>query len=251
MQVAASLLCDQFPVLLSRLPADLDLDRLALDCKAIQRNRNVSAGATVLRLALARGPGGLSLRETAAWAGQNGTAELSNPAVKFRLDRAPAFLEAVLSGVLTDKSVSRTLLLPGRTLRMADGTCISKPGSRGTNWRVHGVYDLGLGGFSHLELSDAKGAESLSRGAPVAGEVRIGDRNYAKPAALRRLRQDCDEHADFIVRLGWNALSLRQSDGGKFDLIGHLAKLPEDTDTHECVVQTPPSPPAIVPQGVV
>ncbi len=80
MQVAASLPCDQFPVLLSRLPADLDLDRLALDCKAIQRNRNVSAGATVLRLALARGPGGLSLRETAAWAWPNSAVPPSSSA---------------------------------------------------------------------------------------------------------------------------------------------------------------------------
>jgi hypothetical protein len=47
---------------------------------------------------------------------------------------------------------------------------------------VHAVYDLGRGGFSHLELTDGHGAEAIDRGAPGAGEVRIADCNYATAA---------------------------------------------------------------------
>jgi len=54
---------DQFPDFLKRLPADLDLDALALETKAIRCKRRVDSGAGLLRLALARGPGGLSLRQ--------------------------------------------------------------------------------------------------------------------------------------------------------------------------------------------
>src|SRR5271168_857329 len=79
MQDAASVLTDGFGDLLGRLPAGLDLDRLALESKAIQRRREVVDGAGLLRIALARGPGGLSLRQTAAWASMLGIAELSNP----------------------------------------------------------------------------------------------------------------------------------------------------------------------------
>jgi hypothetical protein len=82
--------------------------------------------------------------------------------------------------LLAAKSASQGLHWPGRTIRLADGTCISKPASKGTDWRVHGVFDLGSGGFSNLELTDAKGSESLTRGAPVAGEVRIADRFYGR-----------------------------------------------------------------------
>ncbi len=96
MQNPASVLTDQFSELLQRLPAGLDLDHLALETKAIQRKRELGDGASLLRLALARGPGGLSLRQTAAWASLSDIAELSNPAVHYRLKNAAGFLEALV-----------------------------------------------------------------------------------------------------------------------------------------------------------
>ena len=183
MQNTASLHTDEFPAFLARLPPDLDLDGLAIEHKAIQRGRKIKTGTDLLRLALAHGPGGMSLRDAAGWAGMLGLASLSNPAVKYRLDKSVDFLAAVTDHLLAARSASKAVHWPGRTIRVADGTCISRPGSKGTDWRVHGVYDLGAGGFSNLELTDGKGAESLTYGAPVAGEVRIGDRGYgrAKP----------------------------------------------------------------------
>ena len=44
MQNVASVLTDQFSDLLERLPAGLDLDRLALETKAIQRKREIVDG---------------------------------------------------------------------------------------------------------------------------------------------------------------------------------------------------------------
>ena len=82
------------------MPADLDLDALALRTKAIERQRKIAEGASLLRLALARGPGGLSLSETAAWASMIGLAEMSDPAIKFRLDKAVEFLAEVMSAQL-------------------------------------------------------------------------------------------------------------------------------------------------------
>jgi hypothetical protein len=162
----ASGLTGRFAEVLERLPAGLDLDGLALETKAIQRRREVVDGAALLRIALARGPGGLSLRQTAAWASMQGIAELSNPGVKYRLDQAAEFLALLVERLLAAKVPGADLRWPGRTLRLADGTCVSKPGSTGTDWRVHGVFDLGRGGFSHLELTDQHGAEALERGAP-------------------------------------------------------------------------------------
>lgn len=180
MQNTASVPPDQFSDLLKRLPAGLDLDALAFETKAIQRKRNIDGGANLLRLALARGPGGFSLRQTAGWVSLLEIAELSNPGVHYRLKQAVAFLAALVGRLLAAKTPGANLRWPGRTLRLADGTCVSKPASKGTDWRVHGVFDLASGGFSHLELTDEHGAEALERGAPIAGEIRIGDRNYAR-----------------------------------------------------------------------
>ena len=135
--------------------------------------------------------------------------------------------------LLAAKARGAELRWPGRTLRAADGTCVSKPGSTGTDWRVHGVFDLGRGGFSHLELTDEHGAEALDRGAPRPGEIRIGDRNYARASVLRRFRAQSGGHADFIVRLGWNALQLSNPAGRPFDLIGYLQCLPSGSSPHE------------------
>ena len=166
MQNTASLPAGQFEELLRRLPPDLDLDSLARETGAIERKRVLADGAVLLRLSLARGPGGMSLSETAAWATALGFAEMSDPGVKYRLDKAVEFLEAVMNRQLAAKSAGASVRWAGRILRACDGTCIRERGSQSTDWRVHAVYDLGRGGFSHLELSDKHGAEAIDRGAP-------------------------------------------------------------------------------------
>ena len=117
-------------------------------------------------------------------------------------------------------------------MRIADGSCVSKPGSRGTDWRVHGVYDLGAGGFSHLELTDKHGGEALDRGAGVEGEIRIADRGYSAAKALRRFVASVKQAkgADYVVRLRWRSFRLREPCGAKFDLIAHLQNMPKEQD---------------------
>ena len=99
------------------------------------------------------------------------------------------------------------------------------------------MFDLGSGGFSHLELTDKQGAEALERGAPLAGEIRIGDRNYARVAVLKRFLAESGGKADFIVRVGWNALHLTTPRGKPFDLIGYLQRLPTGMRPHEMTLR--------------
>lgn len=233
METPISIPIDHYSELLSRLPADLDLDALARETGAILRKREVGDGASLLRLVLARGPGGLSLRQTSGWASLSGTAELTNPGVHYRLKQSALFVEAVVERLLLDKVPGGDLRWPDRRLCLADGTCISKPGSKGTDWRVHGVFDLGRGGFSHLELTDEHGGEALDRGAALPGEIRIGDRNYARTVVLKRFLTESGGKADFIVRVGWNALQFRTTSGDDFDLIDHLQNLSADMEAHE------------------
>jgi hypothetical protein len=237
MQTTASLRADHFDGLLRRLPAGLDLDRIARQTKAIERERKLGSGTDLLRLALARGPGGLSLSQTAAWASLLGFAEMSDPAVKKRLDKAVGFLDAVMARQLAEKAPGAAIRWAGRILRNADGSCFRERGSKTTSWRLHAVYDLGRGGFSHLELTDKHGAEAIERGPPIPGEIRIGDRNFARAPSLHQFRQESANQADFIVRVGWNAFSLTRSDGADFDLITHLGTLPPDMAPHEVMLR--------------
>jgi hypothetical protein len=236
MQNTASVLTDSFAELLKRLPAGIDLDRLALETKAIVRKRKLAGGANLLRLALMRGPGGLSLRGTSGWASLLDVARLTNPGLNYRMKQSVGFLKALLERLLAARLPGANARWPGRVLRLADSTSIRERGGTTTAWRVHGVFDLGGGGFSHLELTDKHGAEALERGAPLAGEIRLGDRNYARGPALRRFLAAGGGTVDYIARVGWNALRLSTPDGQLFDLIGHLKSLPVDTIPHEVAV---------------
>src|SRR4051794_41764661 len=119
MQNTASLPTDQFEELLRRLPAALDLDSLARQTKAIERRRALDSGADLLRLALARGPGGLSLSETAAWATMLGLAEMSDPAVKYRLGKAGEVPDAGVACPLAGQAPGEG----GRGSRRSVGGC--------------------------------------------------------------------------------------------------------------------------------
>ena len=224
----------------TRLPADIDLDELARATGAVCRRRGdgITDGATLLRLALAHGPGGKSLQDTAAWARMAGVAEVTAQSLHERLHRSVDFLGALMHRLLVGRPDGRALLWSGRCLRIADGSSLSQPGSKGTDWRLHGVYDLGCGGFSHLELTDRHGAESLLRGAPAAGEVRIADRGYAKAKALHAYLDHPNQRAqDFIVRVGWKALALCDADGAPFRLISRLETFSPGTSVQEWAVQ--------------
>ncbi|NKJ38363.1 hypothetical protein FHT28_005114 [Rhizobium sp. SG570] len=71
--------------LLSKLEHVIDLGTTARTSKALVRRRGVGDAATLLRLALAYGPGGMSLRSAAAWAGPNDVAAISDVALLKRL----------------------------------------------------------------------------------------------------------------------------------------------------------------------
>ena len=241
MHTEASLPGGCFAEVLARLPDDLDLDELARRHGALTRRRGVSSGAALLRLALARGPGGMSLRQAAAWAGMHGVAQVSDPALKHRLDKATGFLSALITRLLLDRAASEGLPnhglhWPGRCLRIADSTCVAQPGSTNADWRIHAVYDLDRGGFAHFEVTDGRGAEALDRGAAVPGEVRIADRGYGRTPSLRRFL-DGEVRADFIVRTRPAGMTLLDREGKRFDLTAHLATLPTDVAPHEVAVQ--------------
>src|SRR6185437_2224901 len=146
---------------LDRLPPDLDLDALAFSSGALKRRREVGDGTTLLRLAMARGPGGLSLNQTAAWAAMQGLAQLSDPAVKYRLDQAVPFLKALLEQQLAEWAGGPPLCWPGRRFRVVDGSPLRRPGSKRSEWPDQAGYDLEGGGFFQQELTDKYGAESL------------------------------------------------------------------------------------------
>jgi Transposase DDE domain len=208
--------------LLSRLPASLDLAASARECRALLRRRGVPDAETLLRVALSYGGCGLSLRGTAAWAETASVASLSDVAVLNRLRGSAPWLGTIVGAILAARVAGPREV--GFRLRVVDATTLAAPGSAGVDWRLHVTYDVGAQQTTAVDLSDGRGAESLSRFAWERGDLVLGDRGYAKANDLAAV---VNAGADYVVRIGWNALKLRTRDGQPFDLFAALDHLPE------------------------
>ncbi|NNU63357.1 transposase [Ochrobactrum soli] len=199
--------------LISNLSALIDLDATARSSGALVRRRCLGDGATLLRLALAYGPGGMSLRTAAAWAGLNDVATLSDVALLKRLRGSAAWLGDIAGALLLNASGARRST-HARRLRLVDGTSISQPASKGTDFRLHATYEPAFARFTHLELTDVHGGEAFSRVPLNKGDIVVGDRAYARAPALESV---IASEADFIVRIGWTSIRLLTLDGKILD----------------------------------
>ena len=213
-----------WPMLVSRLPPSLDLGASARECGALVRRRGIADAEALLRVALSYGGCGLSLRGTAAWAETASVASLSDVAVLNRLRGSAPWLATIVGAILSARVGAPVSAGSGHRLRVVDATTLAAPGSTGVDWRLHVAYDAGAQQTTAVELSDGRGAESLSRFAWARGDLILGDRGYAKAGDLAAVG---DAGADFVVRTGWNALKLRTRDGAPFDLFTALDRLPE------------------------
>jgi IS4 transposase len=218
-------LSDHWPEVRSLLPSGFDVEATARSRGAFTRARAVKDAETLLRLALAYGGCGMSLRECCAWAAATGVANLSDPALLKRLRQASAWLGDLVAALLAEHSAAPSGRWAGYRLRAIDATSICALGADRTTWRLHAAYDLATGQVDHLELTDEHGAESLNRFSFQPGEIEIADRGYARP---RDLRPVLDAGAHLIVRTGWNALSFSAADSAPFDLFAVLAGLSQD-----------------------
>lgn len=213
-----------WPAVAERIGQAIDLEASARETGVLERRRQVRSASDLLRLALAYGPGGQSLRQTAAWAELQDVASLSDVALMYRLRGAADWLGDVASALLEARVDE-----PGRIgaaldlrLRVVDGSVISAPGG-GPRWRLHAVYDVAEERFRQVELTGTRTAEALERAAVGPGELMMGDRVFARPGGLRHV---VEAGGDFLVRLGRRSLTLTLADGGAFD----LAKVLDESD---------------------
>src|ERR1700681_3307936 len=230
------------------VPGDFDLNATARSRGAFTRKREIKNAETLLRLALAYGGCGMSLRETCAWAEAGGIASLADPSLLDRLCKAAPWLGDIVAALIAEQAKMPAGRWAGYRLRALDGTSICQPGADRTTWRLHVGYDLATAQVDQLELTDVHGAETLQRLAYRPGDIVLGDRYYARP---RDLRPVMDAGADFIVRTGWNSLRLLQANGEPFDLFAALAASAEQESEvqvriHEGLTGAPPPEPRIL-----
>jgi hypothetical protein len=210
---------------------DVDLDVSARTQKAIVRERKLKGAKNLLRLALAYAVCDWSLRLVAAWAVIQGIASLSDVGVLYRLCKSGPWLGWLVGQILQQRSET-LYFMRGVRLRLVDATVISRPGSQGTDWRIHLSFDLGRMCLDGIEITDAKGGESLARFDPRADEIYIADRGYCMARGLGTILATC---ARLVVRINWHNLPLKTELGHKLNLIKWLEGLSTTTERNVTV----------------
>jgi hypothetical protein len=118
-------------------------------------------------------------------------------------------------------------------VRCVDATVVNRPGSPGTDWRLHFSWGLCDLCFEQFLVTDQKVGETLRNFTVPPGDLLIGDRIYAVANGMKHI---VDQGGDFIVRLGYQSLATYDRQNAcRIDLLKELASL-RVGEVHEWVV---------------
>ena len=176
---------------LTFLPSDIEeLGR----ANGIRRLRGFESVASLLRVVLAWCQPGCSFQTAAAWAKASGIAQIAPESLFYRVRESERFLGAVMGKLL---STWRDIAC-GRRLMIVDATVLTGPATRGTDWRVHTLYDPARAVPCGVEVSDASQGETLARHDLRPGDLVLADRGYGY---FRSFIGALTKGADVLVRV--------------------------------------------------
>ena len=205
------------------------LEETALGCKALIRRREVKLASDLLRIVLAYVVCDWSMRFLGAWCLLLGIGCLSDVAVRKRLQNCNMWLGKLIALLLQARQIE---IQPkaGIRLRLQDATVISKPGSTGTDFRIHLSLNLNSMCIDGINLTDEHTGETLDHFPTQPGDIRMGDRGYAFASSLGPV---LNSGGWLVVRINWQNLPLKTSSGEGFCFKDWL---PSVTEPSECQV---------------
>lgn len=168
---------------------------LAKQHKAFVRPRVVTDPELLLLLLLFYVMTNSSLRSTAWFALVGLGVEISDQSLGDRFRNCGPWLRA-----LTFAQLGLTIRLPVelRTrLRIIDGSVLCRDGAKGTEFRVHLIFEPGSRVATSIEVTDAHGAEGLNQCAMDEHCLVLGDRNFGR---YREFLAAANKKVDLLVR---------------------------------------------------
>ena len=204
-----------------------DLEASAVKYEALKRRRGIRSGEDLLHLGMGYCVLDKSLKDLGSWALLQGIADISAPAIYERLCEMKDWIGRLLVQYLEE----RRLRLPrdrAVNVEIRDASVISRPGSQGTDWRIHLNLDLGAMCIHGVELTDAKGGESLVRFAGEADRIVLADRIHATRKGLTSLLQ---VNSYFAIRMTWQNLPLEDKQQQSWAVVNWLRTAFADPQT--------------------
>ena len=209
-------------VVMQMLPAQWESK--AVELGAVQRLRGFDSVGSLLRVLLIHLADGCSLRETAVRASAGGLAAVSDVALLKRLRGCAAWFEWMAREMAADMALplATQAPLPGRRVRLIDGSSVCEPGATGSTWRLHYALNLHTLSCDEVHVTEADVGESLTHFDIRAGDVIMADRGFAKRPSLRYAVQ---RKADVVLRASLSNLPLHDRRGRPLDMFALLRKM--------------------------
>jgi hypothetical protein len=190
--------------------------------RAIRRDQGpLSEPETLLRLVLGHVGGDKSFRGVVAHARESGLCDVSDVALFKREKRCSEWLEWIANAMLRDTVTDLPETAPYR-LRLMDATSASRPGSDGSDFRLHVHVELPGRRFTGAELTDGRGGESFTRLTIAPGDLLVADRIYATEAGIARV---VGQGGAVLVRTNAVSLPLWTKDGVRLEVLDAARKL--------------------------
>jgi hypothetical protein len=126
-----------------------------------------------------------------------------------------------------------------RRLLAVDATVLCGPGAKGTNQRLHTVYDLSKGLPLSMELTGPEGGEALWRHHSFgAGDLLLCDSGYGYNKSFMWA---LNSGASFLIRFNFATVKLYDDEGSRISADNADISIPE-TGTTEMIVRMPQWP---------
>lgn len=196
----------------------------AIELGAVRRLRGFDSVASLLRVLLIHLADGCSLRETAVRASAGGLADVSDVALLKRLRGCGAWFQWMAQEMAAGMALSPDIdaMLPGRRVRLIDGSSVCEPGATGSTWRLHYALDLRTLSCDEVHVTEASVGETLTRFTINAGDVIMADRGFANRRGLRHVVK---HKADVVLRANLVNLPLLDRTGQPLELLPLLRTL--------------------------
>lgn len=196
-----------------------DLDGLAVETGCLSRRRGVCGGEALARTLMLVGLPNTTIERASKLAFDYGLAKMNSTALFKRLRGSEEFLKAMFC-----ESLKHAVDVGERwgkyRLLAVDGTVLCGPGAKGTNQRLHTVYDLCKGLPLSVELTGPEGGEALWRHRSFgSGDLLLCDSGYGYNTSFKWA---LNSGASFLIRFNFATVTL-------FDLEGRRI-WPEDAD---------------------
>ena len=209
-------------VVMQMLPAHWESK--AIELGAVRRLRGFDSVGSLLRVLLIHLADGCSLRETAVRASAGGLADVSDVALLKRLRGCAAWFQWMTQEMAAQMALSPAIdvMLPGRRVRLVDGSSVCEPGATGSTWRLHYALDLHTLSCDEVHVTEASIGETLTRFAINPGDVIMADRGFANRRGLRHVLK---HNADAVLRANLVSLPLVDQDNQPLQLLPLLRTL--------------------------